>query len=111
MTGRTTDEGPAKGTPDGEPASGPADEEPAKGSAGEELARVRERAAAVRDEEVRRACSRLAAQGELTPRRRAVLERLADRLVERLLDVPARNLSAAEDRETAAETLRRLFVD
>lgn len=66
--------------------------------ADDELAAVRERAEAIRAEQVERALSRLAARGEVTPRRRAVVERLADRLVDRLLAVPEATVRTAGER-------------
>jgi hypothetical protein len=40
-----------------------------------------------------------------------VLSELADRIVERLLAVPARGLAAADGDEAVAETVRELFDD
>ena len=76
-----------------------------------ELGSVRERAASIRAEEVSRARSRLRARGDLSPDERAVVETLADRLVERLLVVPARRLAAANEIDAAAGTVRDLFED
>ncbi|WP_225335579.1 hypothetical protein [Halomicrobium urmianum] len=83
--------------------------EPTSGS-DDEMAAIRARAESIRDEEVARALSQLAADDELTPERRAEIERLADRIVEQLLAVPAETLAAAADDEVA-ETARELFGD
>ncbi|WP_226022632.1 hypothetical protein [Halomicrobium salinisoli] len=81
-------------------------------SAADEMAAIRARAESIRDEEVARALSKLAAQDELTPERREEVERLADRIVEQLLAVPAETLAAAdEERAEVAETARELFGD
>lgn len=79
-------------------------------SVADEMAAIRAHAESIRDEEVARALSQLAAQDELTPERREEIGRLADRIVERLLAVPAETLAAAADDEVA-ETARELFGD
>jgi glutamyl-tRNA reductase len=73
-----------------------------------ELAAIRARASTVRDEQVERALRRLEARGELTPERREAIERLADRLVDRLVAVPEAGIAAAEGDEVA-ETALALF--
>ncbi|MFB6150250.1 MAG: hypothetical protein ABEJ40_00445 [Haloarculaceae archaeon] len=66
-------------------------------SADEALARMRDRAATVREREVRTALNRLDARGDLSASERAAVERLAERLVDRLLAVPERRLEAVAD--------------
>ncbi|WP_135305863.1 hypothetical protein [Haloarcula amylovorans] len=50
-----------------------------------EPSRRRDQAETVRDEAVERACSQLQAHGSVSAEQRAVVEELADRLLERLL--------------------------
>lgn len=76
----------------------------------DELGAVRARAEAIRDEQVATALARLEAHGEVTPEKRAEIERLADRLVDRLLAVPERTIDAAEDEDDVAAVLE-LFGD
>lgn len=80
--------------------------------AGGELDQIRDHAEGIRDRQVARALTRLDARGELTPRRREEIERLADRLVDRLLATPAEALDAPTgERDETAETLIQLFDD
>ncbi|MCU4801901.1 hypothetical protein OB920_16090 [Halobacteria archaeon HArc-gm2] len=84
----------------------------ADGPTGEsELRQVRERAETIRDEEVARAYSRLAARGDLTPEERAAVAELADRIVEELLAAPARGVAGAAENEAVAEAVRELFLE
>ncbi|WP_135363804.1 glutamyl-tRNA reductase [Halosimplex halophilum] len=62
-------------------------------------ARIRERAGEVRDREVETALTKLDARSELSERDREAVERLADRLVARLLAAPERGLRAAAERD------------
>ncbi|GGN21681.1 hypothetical protein [Halarchaeum nitratireducens] len=55
------------------------------------------RAEAVRSEQLERAYSRLEARDALTPERARVLDDLADRLVEGLLEAPERAVEEADD--------------
>jgi len=73
--------------------------------------RIRERATAVRNEEVETAITKLDAGGEVSEADREAVERLADRLVERLLAVPEESLraAAAADDEETVETGLELF--
>ncbi|WP_423999260.1 glutamyl-tRNA reductase [Haloarcula salina] len=64
----------------------------------EAIARIDERGAEISAEQLEQALSRLEATSELTPEQRAAVERLADRLVERLLAVPHESLRDAEQR-------------
>jgi glutamyl-tRNA reductase len=73
-------------------------------------ARIRERASEVRDREVETALAKLDARGDLPEDDREAVERLADRLVARLLAAPERGLRAAaegndHDPETVATAL------
>ncbi|MBV0901886.1 glutamyl-tRNA reductase [Haloarcula salina] len=64
----------------------------------EAIARIDERGAEIRAEQLERALSRLEATDELTPEQRAAVERLGDRLVEQLLAVPHESLRDAARR-------------
>ncbi|WP_436932181.1 glutamyl-tRNA reductase [Halosimplex halobium] len=73
-------------------------------------ARIRERAGEVREREVETALTKLDTRGDLSERDREAVERLADRLVARLLAAPERSLRAAaegddHDPETVATAL------
>lgn len=124
MTRRTADHGAVTGDAlDGGAADESARDEEAmaedapeeaamrEGEMTEELARIRERAGAIRDEAVAQACSQLRARGELSQERRAAVEALANRLVEELLAVPARGFAVANEREEVAETVTELFAE
>ena len=79
-------------------------EETAAGPTPEEaIDRITERAGTVRDREVETAIARLEARGDLSAAEREAVERLADRLVARLVAVPERALRAAEEGAEAAE--------
>ncbi|MFC7020560.1 MULTISPECIES: glutamyl-tRNA reductase [Haloarcula] len=70
-----------------------------------------DRGATVRSAQVERALEELRADGDLTDAQRQAVERLSDRLVERLLAVPRESLRAADragDVETV-ETAMELF--
>jgi glutamyl-tRNA reductase len=75
------------------------------------VARIRERASAVREGEVETALAKLDANGDLSDAERETVERLADRLVESLLTVPESSLraAAAADDEETVETALELF--
>jgi len=77
----------------------------------EAVARIDERGAEIRAEQLERTLSRLEAAGELSTEQRAAVERLGDRLVERLLAVPRESLrDAAEDGDgEAVATALSLF--
>ena len=70
--------------------------------------RIRERGESVRDRQVERALSEL---DGLSPAERAVIERLGDRLVDRLLAVPEEQLerAAGEGDEASFEAALSLF--
>ncbi|WP_415381312.1 glutamyl-tRNA reductase [Halosimplex sp. TS25] len=78
-------------------------------------ARIRDRAAEIREREVETALAKLDARGDLSEDDREAVEALADRLVARLIAVPAEGLQAAADDEAddesgrAAETALELF--
>lgn len=76
----------------------------------EALAQIAQRAERIRDRELETALAKL--EG-LDDRERAVVERLAARLTERLLAPPARGLerAAARDDEDAVAVARELFGD
>jgi len=67
------------------------------------LARIRERAGELRDHEVETALAKLDARGELSAADREAVERLADRLVTRLLAAPERSLRAAADADAESD--------
>ncbi|GGL42284.1 hypothetical protein GCM10009037_27280 [Halarchaeum grantii] len=69
---------------------------------------IAERAAAIRDAQLERARSRLEARDALTAERARVLDELADRLVEELLEAPERAVREADD-PADAERVRALF--
>jgi len=76
---------------------------------------IREQATAVRDRQVETALARLDGRGGVSAAERAAVERLADRLVERLISLPERALRDSEpvdgesvDEETV-ETAVELF--
>jgi len=74
--------------------------------AGAALAAVRERGAEIRDHEVETALTKLDARGDCSAAEREAVERLADRLVARLLSSPERSLrAAADDGEHDLETV------
>lgn len=77
----------------------------------DDLAAVCERAETVRKQAVERACSRLAARGELTEADRLVVERLAAQIVDRILVEPADALAATEDGEAGPAAVEKLFAD
>jgi glutamyl-tRNA reductase len=68
------------------------------------LSAMHERAATIRDREVERALSAV----DATEREQAVIEALADRLVQELLAAPERSLREADDEEVV-ETALWLF--
>lgn len=73
--------------------------------------RMCDRGATVRSAQVAQALEKLRADGDLTDAQRQAVERLSERLVERLLAVPRQSLRAAErtgDTETV-ETAIELF--
>jgi len=84
---------------------------PAEDAVDESVERISERGQEVRDREVERALTRLDAQGDLSPADREAVERLADRLLGRLLAVPERSLRVAADEgdEETVETALELF--
>lgn len=59
------------------------------------VARIRDRAATIRDREVETALAKLDARGDLSTADRGAVEAMADRLVARLVAVPERRLEAA----------------
>jgi len=61
------------------------------------IAAIRERGAEIRDREVETALAKLDARGDCSAAEREAVERLADRLVARLLTPPERSLRAAAD--------------
>ncbi|ELZ22664.1 glutamyl-tRNA reductase [Halosimplex carlsbadense 2-9-1] len=74
--------------------------------ADEALAAIHERGAEIRDREVETALAKLDARGDCSAAERAAVERLADRLVARLLSSPERSLrAAADDGEHDPETV------
>lgn len=77
-------------------------------SADAAIERIRERGETVRDRQVERALSEL---DDLSPAERAVIERLGDRLVDRLLAVPEEQLerAAGEGDEESFEAALSLF--
>jgi glutamyl-tRNA reductase len=77
----------------------------------EAVERIRERATAVRNEEVETALVKLDSDGDVSEADREAVERLADRLVDRLLTVPEESLraAAAADDEETVETALELF--
>ncbi|WP_336002650.1 hypothetical protein [Halorientalis halophila] len=75
------------------------------------ISRIEDRAATVRDRQVRSALATLDARGDLDQETRAAVERVADRLTERLLATPKEGLrAAASDRDAAAVAIE-LFGD
>jgi glutamyl-tRNA reductase len=62
----------------------------------EALKRIRENARAVRDRQVETALARLDGRDDVSEAERAAVERLADRLVARLISVPERALREGE---------------
>lgn len=71
--------------------------------------RLDREAEAVRAEQLERALSRLATQGELTATQRAAVEQLSERLVESLLAGPRAGLREPSTRTDAARTILDLF--
>lgn len=67
--------------------------------------RIERRGAEIRDRQVERALSCLAEQGDLTPEKRAAVERVAARITEHLLDQPTTALRETDDEETVALAL------
>jgi glutamyl-tRNA reductase len=61
----------------------------------EAIARIDERGAKIRREQLERTLSQLQADGELTADQRVAVETLSERLVERLLAVPRSSLQDA----------------
>ncbi|WP_459192151.1 glutamyl-tRNA reductase [Halosimplex sp. J119] len=93
-----------------------ADSEPVDPDAA--AAHIRDRATAIRDREVETALAKLDAHGDLSAEDREAVAALADRLVARLIAVPAEGLQAAAAEEggdgdrsghAAAETALELF--
>jgi glutamyl-tRNA reductase len=76
---------------------------------GDDAATLARRGTTVRDAECERALRRLEAAGDLTPGQRRAVERLADRLVVRLLARPAYNAADVDD-EAAVEMLTEIFA-
>lgn len=71
--------------------------------------RLDREAEAVRTEQLERALSRLATQGELTSAQRAAVERLSERLVEGVLAGPRAGLREPSTRTEAARAILDLF--
>ncbi|WP_276277829.1 glutamyl-tRNA reductase [Haloarcula regularis] len=73
--------------------------------------RLSDRGATVRSAQVERAIETLRADGDLTDAQREAVERLSERLVERLLAVPRESLRAADraDDVETVETAMELF--
>lgn len=63
----------------------------------DDAVRLRHRGERIRRREVERALRRLDSRGELTDRKRAAVEALGERLVERLLALPESELDSAAD--------------
>jgi glutamyl-tRNA reductase len=83
--------------------------EPPEQEAAATIAAIRDRAESVRDSEVDRALARLDERGDLSAAERAAVERLADRIIARLVAVPERALQAPEADAETVETARELF--
>jgi len=92
---------------DGSLSDPPEDEAPADEAATIEA--IRDRAESVRERELERALARLADRGDLSAAERAAVERLADRLVARLVAVPERALCGPESDAETVDTARELF--
>ena len=75
------------------------------------LGQLAARGAQVRAEQLEQALTRLRSEGELSDEQVAALERLSERLVDRLLAVPEETLREAANRgdEEAIETAMELF--
>lgn len=75
------------------------------------VTRIRDRGAAVRDRELETALSTLEARGDLSSTEREAVTALAERLVDRLLDVPVEQLreGSVEDSDAAVETALSLL--